>query len=89
MRRRQKFSESATPLSDGSDRISLVSIDWVLIRFNPKEPMNGSFESSPFNLSNAVAKTEEDMRARTKPNVCGRTGRDWDKEGRGGAEYGI
>jgi hypothetical protein len=36
VRRRQRISASSAPLSDGSDRIGLVSADWLLVRFNPR-----------------------------------------------------
>ena len=45
-------------------------------------------ESSPFNLS-TVAGAEDNMRANTKLKVCGKAGADLDKNGRGGAEYGV
>ena len=80
---------SATPLSDGSDKISLVSFDWVLIRFNPKRADEDSFACSPFNLSTlrpeprGVCVPVQHPRPVVEPERIG------DRKGKGGAKYGM
>ena len=36
-----KLSVKSAPLSDGSDTIGLVSVDWLLVRLNPKRADEG------------------------------------------------
>lgn len=76
-------------VSDGSDEISLVSVDWVLIRFNPKGADQGPFAGSPLNLSTLWRKPRGTRAQGQGPRAVVEPGHIGDGKGKGEAKYGM